>query len=139
MMAESTNREFATDRSIRGPLPAAGGPGVRAVVQWIMARVLRPAVVASLLCALAACHPHPPTRVPTSAPGDPALSITGDPESASGATWALVGRLDGTTVDLQGILLKPGGRGPFPAVVLSHGAGSNAQVYGGPLGRVMRA
>ena len=76
--------------------------------------------------------------MPASAPGDPALSIAGDPESASGATWTLVGTLDGTTVDLQGILLKPRGRGPFPAVVLSHGAGGNAQSYGRALGSVMR-
>ena len=76
--------------------------------------------------------------MPASAPGDPALSIAGDPESASGATWTLVGTLDGTTVDLQGILLKPRGRGPFPAVVLSHGAGGNAQSYGRELGSVMR-
>ena len=112
---------------------------MRAVVQWIMARVLRTALMASLLCALAACHRHSPTLiVPASAPADPALSIAGDPESASGATWTLVGTLDGTTVDLQGILLKPRGRGPFPAVVLSHGAGSNAQSYGRALGSVMR-
>ena len=68
----------------------------------------------------------------------PALSIAGDPESAAGATWTLIGTLDGTTVELQGILIKPRGRGPFPAVVLSHGAGGNAQSYGRALGGVMR-
>src|SRR6185503_8645133 len=103
-----------------------------------MARVLRTALIASLLCALAACHRHSLVIVPASAPGDPALSIAGDPESASGATWTLVGTLDGTTVDLQGVLLKPRGRGPFPAVVLSHPAGSTAQSYGRDLGAVMR-
>jgi len=108
------------------------------MVQPIMARVLRTALIASLLCALAACHRHSVIIVPGNAPGDPALSIAGDPESESGATWTLVGTLDGTTVDLQGILLKPRGRGPFPAVVLSHGAGSNAQSYGRELGSVMR-
>jgi dienelactone hydrolase len=55
--------------------------------------------------------------------------------------------LDDTRVDLQGILLKPRRRGflfwlrnrrPFPAVVLSHGAGSSAQTYGRALGQVMR-
>src|SRR6187401_3141959 len=102
-----------------------------------MAHVLRTALIASLLCALAACHRHSLTTVP-GAPGDPALSIAGDAESASGATWTLVGTLDGTTVDLQGILLKPRGRGPFPAVVLSHGAGGNAQSYGRALGSMMR-
>lgn len=101
-------------------------------------RVLRSALIASLLCALAACHSHGPLIVPASAPGDPTLSITGNPESASGATWTLVGTLDGTAVDLQGLLLKPRGRGPFPAVVLSHGAGGNAQTYGREVGGVMR-
>jgi dienelactone hydrolase len=108
------------------------------MVQWIVARVLRTVLIAALLCPLAACHHQSPIVVPASAPGDPALLITGDPESASGATWTLVGTLDGTTVDLQGFLLKPRGRGPFPAVVLSHGAGGNAQSYGLKLGSVMR-
>ena len=107
------------------------------MVQSIMARVLRTALVASLLCALAACHASP-VSVPAKAPGDPDLWIAGNPESASGATWTMTGTLDGTTVDLQGILLKPRGRGPFPAVVLSHGAGGNAQSYGRELGSIMR-
>jgi dienelactone hydrolase len=104
-----------------------------------MASVFRTALIASLLCALAGCHRQALVLVPASAPGDPVLSIAGDPESASGATWTLVGTLDGTTVDLQGILLKPRGRGPFPGVVLSHGAGGNAQSYSREVGRVMRA
>jgi dienelactone hydrolase len=111
---------------------------LRAVVQWIVPRVLRTAVIAALLCALAACHRHALTVVPASAPGDPTLTIAGDPESASGATWTLVGTLDGTAVDLNGILLKPRGRGPFPAVVLSHGAGGDAASYGRAIGSVMR-
>jgi dienelactone hydrolase len=68
----------------------------------------------------------------------PDLAITGNPESELGATWALTGTLEGTRVDLQGILLKPRGQGPFPAVVLSHGAGGSAQSYGRELGAVMR-
>ena len=75
---------------------------MRAVVQWIMARVLRTALIASLLCSLGACHRHSLIILPASVPGDPVLSIAGDPESASGATWTLVGTLDGTSVDLQG-------------------------------------
>jgi len=102
-----------------------------------MARSLRTALIASLLCALAACL-HSPASGPASTRGGPALSISGDPESESGATWTLVGKLDGTAVDLQGILLKPSGPGPFPAVVLSHGAGDDAQSYGHELGSVMR-
>jgi dienelactone hydrolase len=51
--------------------------------------------------------------------------VEGDPESAQGATWTYRGTLDGVTFDLQGILLKPAGSGPFGAVIVSHGAGGN--------------
>jgi dienelactone hydrolase len=106
-----------------------------------MSHFLRAAVVASLLPVVGACHHRASSSSPSTSPSvpvGPALSIAGDPESGAGATWTLTGTLDGTTVELQGILLKPRGRGPFPAVVLSHGAGGNAQSYGRALGGVMR-
>jgi dienelactone hydrolase len=105
-----------------------------------MSCVLRTATIVSLLGALTACH-HRVSPISSSAlpyPAGPALTIAGDPESAAGATWTLVGTLDGTNVDLQGILLKPRGRGPFPAVVLSHAVGGTAQSYGRKVGAVMR-
>lgn len=111
-----------------------------------MDHVLRTAVVVTLLCATGCHHGVAPARVPTPRDG-PTLTITGDPESSDGATWRLVGVQDGTPVDLQGILLKPRrrgflfwlrNRGPFPAVVLSHGAGSSAETYGRAIGQVMR-
>src|SRR5580765_16816 len=102
-----------------------------------MARILRAALTLSLLYGATACHHRGPEGTP-SLRSRPALIITGDPESAAGATWTLTGMLEGTAVDLQGILLKPRGRGPFPAVVLSHPAGSTAQSYGRELGPVMR-
>ena len=108
------------------------------MVQWTMAHTLRAALIASLLCALTGCHRGAPVSVPPIAPGDPELLVAGDPDSGSGATWTMTGTLDGTAVDLQGIVLKPRGRGPFPAVVLSHPAGGNAQSYGRALGSVMR-
>jgi len=121
------------------------------MVQWIMPPVLRTPLLALLVCALTGCHRLvSPVSVPAlpSAPNAPALTITGDPESADGATWTLIGTLDGTRVDLKGILLKPRrrvffffhprDRGPFPAVVLSHGAGGSAPAYGRALGAVMR-
>jgi dienelactone hydrolase len=103
----------------------------------LIARVLRAALMVSLLSAATACHHRGPEATPSLRSG-PALTIAGDSESAAGATWTLIGMLDGTTVDLQGILLKPRGRGPFPAVVLSHPAGSTAESYGRELGAVMR-
>jgi dienelactone hydrolase len=39
--------------------------------------------------------------------------------------------------DLQGILLRPPGAGPFPAVIISHGAGNNANGYSRAVAQVM--
>jgi dienelactone hydrolase len=63
---------------------------------------------------------------PSSSTPPPSFTLQGDPESAQGATWTYQGILGGVNFDLQGILLKPTGRGPFPAVIISHGAGGNA-------------
>jgi dienelactone hydrolase len=81
--------------------------------------------------------PAPPAPAPTGSTAE--LTISGDPESAAGATWTLRGEVDGGPVDLQGILLKPQGSGPFPAVVLSHGNGGRAATFGPNVGREMRA
>jgi dienelactone hydrolase len=68
-------------------------------------------------------------RSSPTAPSSPIVGsgfvLAGDPESAQGATWTFKGSLDGVIFDLQGILLKPAGGGPFGAVVISHGAGGN--------------
>ena len=100
--------------------------------------MLRAALVAPLICALAACSHRVSVSASALSPAGPTLTMAGNPQSAAGASWTLTGTLDGASVDLHGVLLKPRGRGPFPAVVLSHGAGSNAQVYGHELGAVMR-
>ena len=65
-----------------------------------------------------------PTAPSTPAPSS-AFILQGDPESAQGATWTYRGTLDGVMFDLQGILFKPAGAGPFGAVIISHGAGGN--------------
>ena len=70
--------------------------------------------------------PSSPTVSPSTTP---ALSLEGDPESQQGATWTYRGTLGGVAFDLQGILLKPRGAGPFPAVVISHGSGGSAVAY----------
>jgi dienelactone hydrolase len=85
--------------------------------------------------------PTNPTPPPAPAPppaGGPSLTLSGDPESAAGATWILRGLLDGVTVDLRGVLLKPAGAGPFPAVVISHGYGGSARQYATQMGSEMR-
>jgi dienelactone hydrolase len=65
------------------------------------------------------------------------LTVTGDPESTSGATWTFRGMFEGVSYDIQGILLKPRGAGPFPAVVLSHGYGGSANTFARGLAREM--
>src|SRR4029079_2893301 len=98
-------------------------------------------LVLSVLGGLTACHHGVSSTRPAARPSSPpgtTLTIAGDPESAAGATWRLIGKLDGRSIDLEGVLLKPRGRGPFPAVVLSHPAGGSAQSYGRALGAVMR-
>jgi dienelactone hydrolase len=65
------------------------------------------------------------------------LTITGSPESSLGATWVYRDTIDGVIYDLSGLLLKPPGAGPFPAVVLSHGFGGSATGTGRNVGAKM--
>ena len=65
------------------------------------------------------------------------LQITGSPESNAGATWTYRATTEGVTYDLAGVLLKPAGPGPFPAVIISHGLGGNAAGYSRNLGTTM--
>ena len=61
-----------------------------------------------------------------------------DATKVYGKGEAEVRALDGVTVDLQGILLKPAGSGPFGAVVISHGAGGNVSALPRTLAIEMR-
>ena len=65
------------------------------------------------------------------------LLITGSAESDGGATWTYRATVDGVSYDLTGVLLKPPGPGPFPAVIISHGLGGSAITYSRNLGRTM--
>lgn len=73
----------------------------------------------------------------TAPAADTGFVVTGNPEAAGGASWSYRGTVGGVAYDLTGVLLKPPGSGPFPAVVLSHGAGGVASDYGVALGSVM--
>ena len=57
------------------------------------------------------------------------LAISGRPEAASGATWTYRDTVASIVYDLSGVLLKPEGAGPFPAVIVSHGSGGSASNY----------
>lgn len=63
--------------------------------------------------------------------------LSGDPASAAGATWTYQATVAGITYDLQGILFKPSGAGPFPAVIISHGNGGNVSAYSKTIAQTM--
>jgi dipeptidyl aminopeptidase/acylaminoacyl peptidase len=92
-----------------------------------------------LILGLAACSESP-------APSEPGpdttlvltgFQLTGDPASPNGATWTYRDTVDGVVYDLQGFIRKPAGNGPFPAVILSHGAGGSANGYSRGIANVM--
>jgi dienelactone hydrolase len=63
-------------------------------------------------------------------PPDTGFAVSGDPVSPSGATWTYKGTVGGVAYDLTGVLYKPAGPGPFPAVLLSHGHDGTAAFFG---------
>ena len=96
----------------------------------------RRAVIALVVLALGCggpASPSPPSPTPSPSPSPTPLpgtfTITGNPAGASGATWTYQAVISGVTYDLQGILFKPAGNGPFGAVIVSHGTGGSAFNY----------
>ena len=87
-------------------------------MNWRVCRLLLVAFV------LSGCGSGPTT--PDGNPVPSGFQLIGDPASPSGATWTYIATTDGVAYDLRGILFKPGGQGPFPAVLLSHGGEQNA-------------
>jgi dienelactone hydrolase len=67
-----------------------------------------------------------------------AFHVSGDVTTNNGATWSYSSTDDGVTYSLTGTLFAPAGSGPFPAVVISHGAGGNASGYSANVARTMR-
>jgi dienelactone hydrolase len=65
--------------------------------------------------------------------------LTGNPASASGATWTYHDTLNGVMYDLAGILLKPAGTSKLPAVVISHGHNGNVNIYSIDIAKTMRS
>lgn len=57
------------------------------------------------------------------------LTITGNPENATGATWTYQQTINGIVYDLQGKLFKPVGSGPFPSIIINHGTGGSVNTY----------
>jgi dienelactone hydrolase len=95
-------------------------------------------IVAGVIVGLQACGGASSTRTDQTTPdstGD--FVVTGNPESQSGATWTFRGVIDGVAYDLAGVLLKPPGPGPFPAVVLSHGSEGSGAFFASLIGPTM--
>ena len=88
---------------------------------------MRRSVLALFVITLTACGGQSSTSIRVTS--DTGFVIQGNPESSSGATWTYRGTVDGTTYDLSGVLLKPVGNGPFPAVLLSHGSEGSAPFF----------
>lgn len=65
------------------------------------------------------------------------LVVSGSPESSTGATWTYRDTVDGVVYDLSGVLFKPAGSGPFPAIIVSHGFGGSAANYSRNVGTTM--
>lgn len=67
------------------------------------------------------------------------FTLTGNAENASGAKWTYSNTVDGVVYELQGILYKPAGNGPFPAVIINHGTGGSSLSYSTNVARQMIA
>jgi dienelactone hydrolase len=81
--------------------------------------------------------PVSPTGPSQSPPPLTGFTLEGQAEATSGATWTYRAAANGVSYDLQGILFKPAGAGPFPAVIISHGVGGNVNGYSRAVARIM--
>jgi dienelactone hydrolase len=86
-------------------------------------------IVAAAACLGACRSASPQPRGEADADLRTGFQVVGDPASDSGGKWSYRGRRGGVDYDLRGVLYKPLGAGPFPAVILSHGANGNAAFY----------
>lgn len=101
-------------------------------------RVARTLLLLFLLLPFWGCENGAPTSPGLGTPEPLAgFTLSGDPASQGGATWTYTAQVAGTNFDLQGILHRPAGTGPFPAVIISHGNGGNVQGYSRAVAREM--
>ena len=98
----------------------------------LLAHGVRRAVIALVVLALGCGGPTSP-----SPPLPGTFTINGNPAGDSGATWTYQAVISGVTYDLQGILFKPAGNGPFGAVIVSHGTNGNAYNYSRSIAQTM--
>jgi dienelactone hydrolase len=63
--------------------------------------------------------------------------LTGDPGAMGGANWTYTSTDAGVAYNMEGVLFVPAGPGPFPGVVVSHGAGGVPAAYSATIARTM--
>ena len=72
--------------------------------------------------------------IPGGLPGT--LTISGDPAAPNGTRWTYT-ETGAINYNLEGVLYKPAGIGPFPAIVINHGTGGNANSYSNSIAKKM--
>jgi dienelactone hydrolase len=104
---------------------------------WLVPPLGRPLPLGPALLSLALLGCGAPDTGPAAGGSTPDFVISGDPASSGGATWTFRATVDGVAYDLTGVLYKPPGGGPFPAVVLSHGSEGSAALLASGLAPTM--
>lgn len=100
----------------------------------------RSTIAVFLACTMSACRSGESTAPLPGTESSRVLAhfaVSGSPESPTGATWTYRDTVNGVVYDLAGVLLKPPGAGPFPAIILSHGFGGSASGYSRNVGATM--
>jgi len=97
---------------------------------------------ATLANMLTNAHARLLAKVQANCPNQPSVCskfiISGNPENqTNGATWKYQSTDNGIVYDLQGILFKPLGNGPFPVVLINHGTGGNVASYSKSIAKEM--
>lgn len=98
-----------------------------------------PILSLTLMVMIASCKKQASTNNTNTSPTNNlpgTLTITGDPTSANGARWTYT-ESGSVNYNLEGILYKPAGSGPFPAILINHGTGGNAYSYSNSIAKKM--
>jgi dienelactone hydrolase len=95
--------------------------------------------LAGSLLMQASCSKNTNVTPQAAAPGLPAgvFTVTGDAAAVSGARWTYT-ETGAVNYNLEGILYKPAGNGPFPAVLINHGTGGSALSYSSNIAKQMQ-
>jgi dienelactone hydrolase/glutamine amidotransferase-like uncharacterized protein len=105
---------------------------MHSVVSVFCSRCMVSILLVMMCSAFTACrsstvsHKGSPLPQPRSRADLGKFKLEGDPASPNGATWMYESHDDDIDYKLSGVLFKPQGKGPFPAVLISHGQGLTA-------------